>query len=169
MQPGKRSGKGLKWHRERRQKVGPQSGQRVFYVDGRTLVWWAPDVGANSKSTSMTTYCLRQADVLMLTGWILAKFEALEWKFCIKLGSRKTNFVKFEIFVEKGVLKNWNMLKWGLNELLRAWKAGLKGRTSPYPFSRWVPPWDHPLNKDFVGFCLKFDPLRNRLKSNEFE
>ena len=68
MQPGKRSGKGLKWHWERRQKVGPQSGQRVFHVDGRTLVWWAPDVGANSKSTSMTTYCLRRADILVLTG-----------------------------------------------------------------------------------------------------
>ena len=31
---------------------------------------------------------------------------ALEQKFCINLGSRTANFVKFVIFVEKGVLKN---------------------------------------------------------------
>ena len=33
--------------------------------------------------------------------------------------------VKFLIFVEKGVLKNWNMLKWGLKELLREREKGL--------------------------------------------
>ena len=41
------------------------------------------------------------------------KFQALERKFCINLGSRTANSVKFVIFVEKGVLKNWKMLKWG--------------------------------------------------------
>ena len=42
----------------------------------------------------------------------MAKFEALEQKFCVNLGSRTANFVKVLIFVEKGVLQNWNMLKW---------------------------------------------------------
>ena len=30
-----------------------------------------------------------------------------------KFRSRTAHFVKFVIFVEKGGLKNWNMLKWG--------------------------------------------------------
>ena len=41
-----------------------------------------------------------------LKNCILTKFEAMEWKFFINLGSRMANLVKFEIFVEKGVLKN---------------------------------------------------------------
>ena len=54
------------------------------------------------------------------------------------------NLVKFVIFVEKGVIKNGNMLKWGSQGTAeRAWKG--KGRTSPYPFSRWVPPPPPPM------------------------
>ena len=36
----------------------------------------------------------------------------------------------------KGTETCWNG---GLRELLRAWKGGLKGCMSPYPFTRWVP------------------------------
>ena len=68
----------------------------------------------------------------------MAKFAALERKFCINLGSRMANFVKFVIFAEKGGLKNWNM-PGGLRELLREREKGVL-RAARTPFQGKYPP-----------------------------
>ena len=44
----------------------------------------------------------------------MVKSEALEWKFCINLGSRMANFVKFVIFVEMGGLKELKHAEMGV-------------------------------------------------------
>ena len=82
-----------------------------------------------------------------LKNWILTQYEALELKFCkiwglgteifVKLGSSTVNLVKFVIFAENWVLKNWNMLteNGGLRELLREREKGvLRTADSRTPF-----------------------------------
>ena len=51
------------------------------------------------------------------------------------------NLVKICDFCWKGVLKNWNVLKWGLRELLREREKGVLRAARPYtPFQREYPP-----------------------------
>ena len=70
----------------------------------------------------------------------MAKFEALEWKFCLNLGSRMANFVKFMIFVERG-LKELKHAEWSLRELLREREKGVLRAAHPCtPFDGEYPP-----------------------------
>ena len=86
-----------------------------------------------------------------LRNWILVQFEALELKFCqiwgfeieffVNLGSRTASLVKSYNSVEKGLLQNWNMLKWGSSGTAeRAWKGVSRAAHPRTPFQGEYPP-----------------------------
>ena len=91
---------------------------------------------------------------------------------CVKLGSRTTNFIKICDVCWKGGLKELKNAEIGVRkELLRVWKGDPKGHSSPYPFSRWVPPElsIHYLISILDNILVKFEQNRTVRTLQKFE
>ena len=92
--------------------------------------------------------------VWSLTELIFSQFEAFgteiwpnsrckNWTFPWFWDSEMQFFQKVVISGEGRVLKNWQILKWGSQGMVRrVWKGGLKGGTYRIPFSGEYPPRD---------------------------
>ena len=75
-----------------------------------------------------------------LVSWKFPNLGACELKFRWKLRLLR---LKFQNFLKRGSCELTLLLEMGpLRAAGEAWKGGLQGRTSPYPLSRSLPPWD---------------------------